>query len=273
MPSLKYRVYQLSNTLQRWRDSFSYGGPEGGKTGCCIQRLQVLEFEIEVGLVPLLFYLVFFSGIYSVWSWACSVGSYVLSESSYIPCHSTVVWGLPLIWNTTSWVALVAKLVERSPRLLSVEGLNPTQDNSLKRNSCPGWSWLVCCACAFLPSGLYMLISEYSITESSSDQYCCLVSHAVCGYGSSRSLSSVITRKGVAATILHKVDILEVYIPGRRCKNMHLPCENMTVTWKLVGSFFTCTHCPVIWMRDFSIMYLCVCNGWQALHIPYSLLL
>ena len=139
-------------------------------------------------------------------------GRLLRTEWEYIPCHSTVVWGLPLIWNTTSWVALVAKLVERSPRLLSVEGLNPTQDNSLKRNSCPGWSWLVCCACAcaFLPSGLYMLISEYSITESSSDQYCCLVSHAVCGYGSSRSLSSVITRKGVAATILHKVDTLEV---------------------------------------------------------------
>ena len=51
----------------------------------------------------------------------------------------------------TSWVALVAQLVERSPRLESVMGLNPTQGNSsfiIAKRSCPGCSWLVCCAFA-----------------------------------------------------------------------------------------------------------------------------
>ena len=57
---------------------------------------------------------------------------------------------LPSCWTPTSWAALVAQLVEHSPTLQSLVGMNPTQGNSSsKERSSPGCSWLLCLALPF----------------------------------------------------------------------------------------------------------------------------
>ena len=57
------------------------------------------------------------------------VCSYMLSES--LLCHSTVVGGLPCVVLCCRFEPLPAQLVERSPRLQSVVGSNPTQGSFL----------------------------------------------------------------------------------------------------------------------------------------------
>ena len=68
--------------------------------------------------------------------WETTRGSITEWECNSVPYHGLLRFAFVLcctvvkIWTPTSWVALVAQLVERSPRLQSAVGLNPTQGSS-----------------------------------------------------------------------------------------------------------------------------------------------
>ena len=94
-----------------------------------------------------------------------------------MPC--VVLCCVVLCCTPTSWVAVVSQLVERLSRLqtawVSWVQIPPRAALLLffKRKSCPGCSWLVCCAFAFVPR--YQVVetclgSRYSFSNNFSSK-------------------------------------------------------------------------------------------------------